>query len=176
MRIQFECRSLTVFGLVFALAACEPGVVSKGSSFQRNYSIARKALETGNYDMAIKGYGAMIPEAGPFEPRLRLEYAHALLRAGRFDEASSVSGALAQTLKGSDRAAALAVKGAAEHEKAILAMNNGDFGSGTANSLHAASSAIDEMLKIDPEMDPMGAMASRRSDIREELSRVNKSG
>lgn len=174
MRIRYGCRTLAITGLVFTLTACEPGVVSKNTDFQRSYSIARKALEAGNYDMAIKSYGAMIPNAGPLEPRLRLEYAHALLRAGRFEEASRISGALANGLKGSDRAAALAVKGTAEHEQALLAMNNGDYGNGTANNLHAARSAIDEMLKTDPALDPLGAMASRRDDIGREMALLSK--
>jgi hypothetical protein len=169
-------RSLILGGIIFILAACEPGVVSKGAGFQRNYVVSRKALEAGDYEAAIKGYGAMIQTAGPLAPRLRLEYAHALLRANRYDEAARISGALAQGLKGSDRAAALAVRGTAEHEMALAAMANGDYGPQTKKRLISARAALTEMLKTDAELDPLGAMASRHRDIASELATVAKRG
>ena len=176
MLARFKTRYLILGGLVFILAACEPGVVSKGAGFQRNYVVSRKALEAGDYEVAIKGYGAMIKQGGPLEPRLRLEYAHALLRASRYDEAARVSGALAKGLKGSDRAAALAVRGTAEHEMALAAMANGNYGPETKKRLLSARAALDEMLKTNADLDPLGAMASRRRDIASELKVVAKRG
>ncbi len=176
MRARIDRRFLGLGGIIFILAACEPGVVSKGAGFQRNYSASRKALEAGDYEVAIKGYSIMIQEGGPLEQRLRLEYAHALLRANHYDEAARISGALANQLKGTDRAAALAVRGTAEHEIALAAMANGDYGPATKKRLISARAALKEMLKADAELDPLGAMASRYKDIASELALVNKRG
>lgn len=173
---RFRKRTLALGAAVCTLAACEPGIVSKGASFQRSYAVARDALEQGNYKSAIRNYAVMIPDAGPLQSRLRLEYAHALLRAGQFQDAANVSGALSQTLDGSDRAAALAVKGTAEHEMALQAMDNGDYGGETERHLRAAKGALDEMMKIDADLDPHGAMASRRVDIGDELKLVRRRG
>jgi hypothetical protein len=38
--------------------------------------------------------------------------------------------------------------------------------------LRAADAVLAEMLALDPEMDPLGAMASRRSDIRREIAQL----
>lgn len=176
MRARFNRHSLLLGSLIFALAACEPGVVSKGAGFQRNYVVSRKALEAGDYERAIKGYSVMLENAGPLAPRLRLEYAHALLRANQYAEAARVSGALAQGLKGSDRAAALAVRGTAEHEMALAAMASGDYGPQTRKRLTSARAALAEMLKTDAGLDPLGAMASRHKDITSELATLPKQG
>ena len=170
MNLSTKLLIAIVFSI--SLAACEPGVVSKGTEFQRKYSTARKALEAGNYDSAIKSYAALIPNAGPLEPRLRLEYAHALLRAGRYDEAAQVAGALASGRQGSERAAALAVQGTALHESALADMRAGTAGRETVAKLRAADAALKEMLALDADMDPLGAMVSRRSDIRREIAQL----
>ena len=176
MRARFNRHSFILGSLIFTLAACEPGVVSKGAGFQRNYSTARKALEAGDYPVALKGYGTLIKTGGPLEPRLRLEYAHALLRANHYAEAARISGALANRLKGTDRAAALAVRGTAEHELALTAMAKGEYGPETRKNLTSARAALSEMLKTDPDLDPLGAMAERHKDITSELATLAKQG
>jgi thioredoxin-like negative regulator of GroEL len=170
--MHFTGKILIAAVFSIPLAACEPGVVSEGTEFQRKYSTARKALEAGNYDSAIRSYGALLPNAGPLEPRLRLEYAHALLRGGRYDEAAQVAATLASDLSGSDRAAALAVRGTALHESALAEMRMGAAGRGTVEKLRAADAALQNMLALDAGMDPLGAMASRRSDIRREIAQL----
>lgn len=147
-----------------ALSACEPGTISQGADFQRKYSSARAALEQGNYDLAARNYAALIQSSGPLEPRVRLEYAHALLRAERNDEAAAVALALAQGQEGTNRAAALAVAGTALHEDAL-----GDLRAGRTDEARAklrrADAALAEMLRLDPSLDPLGAMQSRRNEI-----------
>ncbi|WP_417726335.1 tetratricopeptide repeat protein [Roseovarius sp.] len=162
--------------VLMALAACEPGTISKGADFQRNYSVARKALEQGNYDSAIRSYAVLIQNAGPLEPRLRLEYAHALLRAGRYDEAAQIANGLAAGTTGSGRAAALAVSGTAQHESALADLSAGRTGASTLAKLRAADAALKEMLSIDAGLDPLGAMASRRADIARDLKRLGAGG
>jgi len=147
------------------LASCEAGAISEGADFQRKYSGARKALEEGNYDLAARNYAALIPSAGPLAPRLRLEYAHALLRAGRNDEAAQVAGDLAAAQQGTNRAAALAVAGTALHESALADMQAGRSGAEVDAKLRRADAALAEMLSLDAALDPLGAMQSRRSEI-----------
>lgn len=162
-------KTVAVLGLsILALAGCEPGAISKGADFQRKYAGARKALEDGNYDLAARNYAALIPSAGPLEPRLRLEYAHALLRAERHDEAAGVAGALARGQQGSNRAAALAVEGTALHESALADMR---AGRSAPDKLRRANAALTEMLRLDPSLDPLGAMQSRRDEIAGSLRR-----
>jgi thioredoxin-like negative regulator of GroEL len=162
-------KSGILLGLsALALAACEPGAIGKDTDFQRNYDRARTALEQGNYELAARNYAALIPAAGPHAPRMRLEYAHALLRAGRHDEAAAVAGALARDQKGSNRAAALAVAGTALHESALADMR---AGRPAPDKLRRADAALAEMLQIDPSLDPLGAMQSRRDEIAGSLRR-----
>lgn len=153
---------------IAALAACEPGAISEGAEFQRKYASARKALEEGNYDLAARNYAALIPSSGPLGPRLRLEYAHALLRADRFDEAANVAGDLARGQSGSNRAAALAVEGTALHESALADIR---AGRPAADKLRRADAVLAEMLRLDPSLDPLGAMQSRRDEIAGSLRR-----
>lgn len=168
---QLATKLLVVATVTVALAGCEAGTISKGADFQRKYSGARKALEDGNYDLAARNYAALIPSAGPLGPRLRLEYAHALLRGGRNDEAAEVAGALASEQTGSNRAAALAVAGTALHESALAEMQAGRSGAEVTDRLRRADAALAEMLSLDPALDPLGAMQSRRAEIALSLGR-----
>ncbi|PIV78242.1 MAG: hypothetical protein COW54_10480 [Rhodobacteraceae bacterium CG17_big_fil_post_rev_8_21_14_2_50_63_15] len=172
MRIFIFINFLLASTMILGLAACEPEMISSGNDFQRKYSTARRALEAGNYDSAIRSYEALIPNSGPLEPRLRLEYAHALLRAGRFDEATQVANSLAAGSSGSARAAALAVSGTAQHESALVDIRGGTAGASTVTLLRAADAALSEMLVLDAGMDPLGTMASRRSEIAQDLKRL----
>lgn len=174
--MPISSKPLFYLAVIMSLAACEPGTISEGADFQRKYSVARKALEQGNYDSAIRSYAALIPNSGPLEPRMRLEYSHALLRAGRYDEAAQVADALAAGSKGSARAAALSVSGTARHESALADISAGRSGADTVAKLRAADAALKEMLAIDADMDPLGAMASRRADIARDLQRLGARG
>ena len=149
---------------LFALAACDEGTGVGEKNFQKQYAIARDALERGRYSRASEMYAELIPRAGPLAPRLRLEYAHTQLRAGHYDKASAQAASLAQTQDKALRSAALAVHGTAEHELGALALQNGDRASGKRHLL-AATSSLGEMLANHPDMDPMGAMAGRKASI-----------
>lgn len=131
---------------------------------------ARGALEAGDYALAAERYRQLIPAAGPLAPRLRLEYAHALLRAGEYSEAASEAGALAAGQTGAERAAALSVLGTAEHERGRAAMARGDFGPETEAALRRARQAPAGMLASDGASDPLGGMAARLAAIEAELA------
>lgn len=150
--------------LCIALVACEEGTGTGEKNFQKQYAIARDALERGRYAKASETYAALIPRAGPLAPRLTLEYAHTQLRMGKYAEASKRAGSLAQNQTGALRSAALAVQGTAEHELGAEALSNGDTAAGKRH-LQTARKALGEMLKADPGMDPMGAMAGRKASI-----------
>jgi hypothetical protein len=51
-------------------------------------------------------------------------------------------------------------------------MRMGTAGRGTVEKLRAADAALQNMLALDAGMDPLGAMASRRSDIRREIAQL----
>lgn len=169
MKKQFALKFVGLVAVVAVLAGCEAGAIGEGAEFQRKYAGARKALEEGNYDLAARNYAALIPSAGPLAPRLRLEYAHALLRAGRNDEAAKVAGDLAAGQQGSNRAAALAVAGTALHESALADMQAGRAGAEVTAKLRRADAALAEMLSLDAALDPLGAMESRRAEIARSL-------
>lgn len=152
---------------IFMLSSCADtgiGGATGESGFQRKYAVARDALEHGRYDRAGRLYAAMIPEAGPLAPRLRLEYAHTLLRAGDFAPASAQAAGLAASLEGTAKSAALMVHGTAEHELGLAAIATGDHAAARAHLL-TAQTALGAMLAADPDLDPLGAMAGRHASI-----------
>lgn len=159
--------------IVGLLAACTRG---EQAGFAARYDVARSALEAGETAQAIAGYRALLPEAGPLEPRLRLELAHALLRAGDYTAAAHEAGSVAQGAQPAARAAALAVKGTAEHELARAALATGDGGRVTQSLLVSARAALGEALAAQPGLDPMGALAARRAEIGGTLQRLGAEG
>jgi len=156
---------------MLALAGCA-GSGADDAGFRQSYDAARSALEAGDYARAAERYGQLVAEAGPLAPRLRLEYAHALLRAGDHAAAAREAGALAAGQTGAGRAAALAVLGTAEHERARAAMAAGDFGPETEAALQAAARALGGALAIDAAIDPLGGMAARHAAIADELAQL----
>lgn len=161
-------RSLAAAGFfgvsLLLLNACDEGTGIGEKNFQKQYAIARDALERGRYAQASQAYAQLIPKAGPLAPRLKLEYAHTQLRAGHYDKASQLAKALAQSDDKTLRSAALAVYGTAEHELGAAALQASDRAAGKRH-LTAAQAALGEMLKAHPEMDPLGAMAGRKASI-----------
>jgi len=150
------------------LASCQGGGLNSGPSvgragFKNSYMVARTALEGGDYAKASRQYASLLRQAGPLEARLRLEYAHALLRDGKYRKASDEAKKVALALQGPGRSAALAVQGTADQEIARAAIARGRAGSNAADRLIAARAAFDEMLANHPELDPLGAMAQRRA-------------
>jgi len=161
-----------VAGLLTVLAACEDGSGAGSNSFRKDYTAARGALEAGQFDKANRIYARMLSQAGPLQPRIQLEYAHSLLRSGAYDAAATQARALSQSQSGTDRSAALAVLGTAQHELGLSALSVGDPGAGRQN-LAAAQSSIAEVLKADPDLDPLGALAGRLASIKVRLKALS---
>lgn len=176
MRVGHIFAAIGLAG-VMALAACDTmSVGSSGSSsgrgFEKSYFQARTALENRNYDTAIRRYNGLIKVAGPLESRMRLELAHAYLRADRYQEASVEARQVAAAHQDQRRAAALAVYATAEHRLAQDAMSDGDFGAGTRGHLQAADKAFAELLKTAPDLDPLNSMAERHRMVKASLRQV----
>lgn len=160
------------------LASCEnTGGVSSGG-LRNDYLVARQALETGNYDLAIRRYRAALHRTGAADGsshggshgRLRLEYAHSLLRANRFDEAIAQADLLAGHAEGSVRSSALAVRGTARHE---LARQSGDpRGAEARDLLTGARADLAAFLQAHPGLDAAEAMQRRLDLVQADLARA----
>ena len=155
---------------VLLLAGCQTDgpsfVPSAGKAgFRDNYSVARAALEKGQYGKAERGYANILRKSGPLEPRIRLEYAHLLLRKGDYTQAAAQAGSLAQSQKGEARGAALAVQATAEHEMALKLSAQGDRVQ-AKKYLVKADRGMAEVLKKYPKLDPIGSLAARRASIK----------
>jgi hypothetical protein len=150
--------------------ACQDFQPDKKSTFKNQYLLARGALEAGSYTRANRTYATLIKKAGPFASRLRLEYAHSLLRNNQFEEAAKEAREVSASEAGDARIAALAVQATAEHELAREAMSKGRRDISVRARLNSASSALDEVLKKGKAFDPLGSMAARREIIGKELA------
>ncbi|MCE8009870.1 hypothetical protein [Aestuariivita sp.] len=169
MTVRFAQSGL--LGLaIFVVASCSEmsGPQAPSQSFRNDYDAARGALEAGKYQRANRLYTGLLENAGPLEPRLRLEYAHSLLRNGDYGDAAQQARFVAQTQGSTMRSAALAVLGVAEHETGLIAVNAGNA---TAARLHfeIAQEALAEVLRNDPDLDPLGALAGRLSNLKLQL-------
>jgi len=154
--------------LAVLLSGCEDGSGAGSNSFRNNYTNARTALESGQYDKANRIYVRMLQDTGPLQPRIQLEYAHSLLRSGAYGEAIQQAQSLSQSQSGTARSAALSVLGAAHHELGLTALTNQDAATGRQH-LVAAQNAIAEVLGSNPELDPLGALAGRQASIKVQL-------
>jgi tetratricopeptide (TPR) repeat protein len=150
-------------GLGLPLAACNtaPGTAT---GFRTTYFAARGALEEGRYGQANRQYQQLMTSAGPFLPRVQLEYAHSLLRAGDYAAAAQVAEQMAATETGAAGASALAVAATARHELGLAALAQGQTEAGRAD-LQKARAGMAEVLESHPELDPLGALAGRRASI-----------
>lgn len=155
-------RMASVLAGVIILASCAETNSPGGAGFEARYANARTSLESRDYGAAIRQYKAMLGTAGPLESRLRLELAHAYLRSDQYADASREAAIVAAEHRDNRRAAALAVYGTAEHRIAQEAMSRGDFGAETIQHLTRARAALDEVLRYDADLDPLGAMEERR--------------
>ncbi len=163
----FHAGGVALASLV--LVGCDEGLSSFGDQgFRTHYIAARDALEEGHYDRASRRYARLLEQAGPFEPRIRLEYAHALLRGGDYAGAAREARSLSTHGTGSARRAALAVQATAEHELGLRAIQAGDAALGK-RFLQQADAAIAEVLKHEPALDPLGALAGRQASIKVRL-------
>lgn len=173
-------RHIPIIALALAVlftASCEPGAGSGPSlnsraGFKANYLIARVALEGGQYTKASRQYAGLLKSAGPLEARIRLEFAHALLREGKFMKASDEARVVASKLTGRGRSAALAVQATADQEIGRAAINRSEMTADAVQRLVSARDAFDEVLKNHPDLDPLGGLKSRRSALNVELSTI----
>ena len=163
---------LAASAATLALVACAEYSASGSGGFERDYFAARTALESGKYEKAVKKYDSMLQEAGPLQTRLRLEKAHALLRADMYPQAAQEAAFVASAHTDNRRAAALAVVGTAEHRMAQEAMSNGDMGPQTIAHLNRSKAALSEMLAKSPDMDPVGSMAQRLEMVQLSLKQL----
>ncbi|MEP4037191.1 hypothetical protein [Pseudophaeobacter sp.] len=173
-RMSFAKRGflggMTLCGALL-LGSCGESTGSGSGGFHSKYSVARNALESGDYARAKRSYQRLIAEAGPLAPRLQLEYAHAELRAGNYAEAARIAGDLARSQSGEARGAALAVQGTAQHEQALGLLAKGE-GKPAKALLTQARAALSEVLKSATDLDPLGAMAGRRAQIEASLQKL----
>ncbi|WP_146591302.1 hypothetical protein [Puniceibacterium confluentis] len=166
-----RCHTLRAGVLALAalmLVSCEQGAGPGDAGFRTQYFSARDALEEGRYDRASRTYARLLTRAGPLEPRIRLEYAHSLLRAGDYAAAAREARQLAGSQSGTGRRAALSVQATADHELGLVAIQSGDTGAGR-RLLSQAELAISEVLEHEPALDPLGALAGRQASIRVRL-------
>jgi hypothetical protein len=161
---------IVALGLMLPLAACDtaPG---NATGFRKTYFAARGALEEGRYGQASRQYEQLMASAGPFLPRIQLEYAHSLLRAGDHAGAARIGEQMAQSESGAASAAALAVAATARHEMGLAALAQGQTDAGRAN-LEKASAAMAKVLGSHPELDPLGALAGRQASIKVRLQAI----
>ncbi len=155
-------------GAFLLLAGCVGGgysSVSRAGNFMVDYQNARGALEAGNFTKAVRRYGALVGRSGPATGRVRLEYAHALLRADRFGDAAAMARRSATEQTGLARASALSVQATAEHEMARAAMSAGRYDRSVYDRLVAAGVAFDQAFKLHPRLKSDGLLAMRRQEI-----------
>lgn len=164
-------RALRLSALCVLLAGCS-GVGTSGddSAFRADYTAARQALEAGDYPRATRGYEAILDAGSPVDDRVRLEYAHTLLRADRFADAATAAGDLLQSDSDSVRASARSVRGTARHEAAGVRRADGADTAELIPLLEAAQADIRRFLSDHPDLDTAGAMQSRATSIETELA------
>ena len=172
MMTSYIFKPLIVGLCAVALASCDDGDGGASNSFRKDYTKARSALEGGQYDKANRIYARMLTDAGPLQPRIQLEYAHSLLRSGAYDLAQQQAQALSQSQIGTARSAALSVLGVAHHEMGLMALTTPDTVTARQH-LSAAQNALSEVLKSDPDLDPLGALAGRQASIKVQLKALS---
>ncbi|OAN75965.1 hypothetical protein A8B82_15755 [Sulfitobacter sp. EhC04] len=169
MQVYTHARAGTIVLCALLISSCAENGSLGQKSFETEYSTARNALEGGDFAKANRVYKRLVPDAGGFEPRIRLELSHGYLRAGDFDAAAQEAGSLAQSQSGDGRAAALSVQATAVHELGLKALAQGDKETGKSY-LEQAEAALTEVLKTNPDLDPLGSMAGRKASIQSRLS------
>lgn len=155
--------ALLALGGLLPLAACDTAD-GNASGFRKDYVVARAALEGGEYGQANRQYARLMNSAGPFLPRIQLEYAHSLLRAGDYAQAAQMAEAMSLSNEGAGSAAALAVAATARHEMGLQALAQGKTQAGKMH-LERAHASMAQVLATHPEMDPLGSLAGRQASI-----------
>lgn len=149
---------------ILLLTGCADNGITGQSAFKSQYVNARTALEEGQFARATRLYRGLLDTSGALETRIRLELAHAQLRSGDYPGAVGNARQVASTQQGTARSAALSVEGTALHEIGLQQLSSGETAAGKT-SLTAARQALAEVLKRDPQLDPLGGLAGRKASI-----------
>ena len=167
-------RRLAVVSLVL-LTSCEAAGTLAGGGAQSDYLVARQALETGNYDLAVQRYGRLMGslDSGSAS-RVQLEYAHALLRANRYDDAIAAADPLIAGRDGSIQASALAVRGTARHEAARARLTQGQADAATRALLEGAREDLTRFTRENGPLDTAGSMRARLQLIAADLETLGR--
>lgn len=169
MQARRSIKTLTL-GSVLFLAACEAAGTLAGGGPRSDYLVARQALETGNYDLAVRRYGMLMAGMdAATATRLQLEYAHALLRADRHAEAIAAADPLISSGDGAIRASALAVRGTARHEAGRQRLAAGQADAETRALLEGARDDLAAFLSGHRALDAAGSMRARSALIASDL-------
>lgn len=170
MRTTGSGKALALSAVLF-LAACEAAGTLAGGGGQSDYLVARQALETGNYTLAIRRYERLMSQMSPTSAsRLQLEYAHALLRGDRFEDAINASDPLIASRDGTIRASALAVRGTARHEAARLRLDRQLNDPVTQALLIGARDDLAVFMQGHASLDTAGSMQARQQLIDADLA------
>lgn len=168
-----RAAALVLVALATGCAGASGPGVSRGE-WKASYLAARDALEAGRAAEAARVYARIVDASGPVGPRVRLEYAHALLRADAFPAAAEQARRSAAGQDGLGRAAALAVQAVAEHEAARADLAAGQADRRLAERLAAAGTTLDAALAADARVDPGGTLASRRAELAAEATGLRR--
>lgn len=156
-----------VFVAALVLAGCSDtpfkGSGADRKSYKAHYLAARSALEGGDYTKAVDGYGNLVGQSGPMTARVRIEYAHALLRAGRFAQAANEARIAAIELTGLAKHSALSIEATAKHELAMQMMGQGKYDEEVHELLVEARETFDTIAAALPKLDPKGGLQRRHT-------------
>lgn len=165
-------RAAVMAAMALFLMSCEPAGTVVGGDRADDYMVARQALETGNYSLAISRYERLLGQAGDAAGRLQLEYAHSLLRGARYEDAITVATALIDTQSGSLQGSALAVRGTAQHQIVRVKLASGENGPEQRARLLAAQSDLTSFVRNHAKLDAASAMKARLEMIAADLKEV----
>ncbi len=157
---------------LFLLSGCATTPVPV--EFRSAYAVARDALEAGDYPEAVRRYEDLRAAAdNKVGIAVRLDYAHALLRAGEPERALAAAREV-ETLEPGYAAAghAKSVAAVAEHEIAERTLARGAPYEETRARARAAFRSLASVLQSYPQYDPEGALIARMRKLREMLAEL----
>lgn len=164
-----------VAGTVAALVLSGCAATPKPGISMSAYSDARDALDTGDYAGAVSRYGSLLPQAGDdrIGIAVRLELAHALLRAHEPERALTVARDLeALDLDPATYANVKLVAAVAEHERAERAVaSNSPYDEARVLARDALRS-MDAIVRGHPQYDPEDVLIPRIREVRETLAEL----
>jgi len=169
-KIQRKIAHGLALSALIALGGCEAAGTLAGGGTQSDYLVARQALETGNYDLAIRRYSRLMDGmSAQTAQRLQLEYAHALLRGDRYQDAADAADPLIGSTSAAISGSALAVRGTARHEAARRRIAAGQADATTRGLLQGARDDLTSFVEHHEDLDATGSMRARMQLIGADL-------